>query len=92
MVNCPFFEMDSITRSWRRSRRLPVERRRLEIQNYWSSQTGLVPRPDGESRLRGGFSGLLGGYANHWFSVHTPSEPRNPTNVRKGSGAAVSSI
>ncbi len=26
-------------------------------------------------------------YGNHWFSVHSPSEPRNPTNVRKGSFA-----
>ncbi len=28
-------------------------------------------------------------YANHWFSVHTPSEPRNPTDVRFGSLADI---
>ncbi len=51
--------------------------------------SGPGPRPDGESPLRGGFGRLLRGYANHWFSVHTPSEPRDPTNVRFGSQADV---
>ena len=32
---------------------------------------GLVLRPDGERPLRGGFSRLLRGYANHGFSVPT---------------------
>ena len=33
--------------------------------------------------------GVLSDYANHWFSVHTPSEPRNPMNVRFGSLADI---
>jgi hypothetical protein len=67
----------------------------LEIQKVWSSQASLVPRPDGESPLRGGFSRLLRGYGKHWFSVqavactkiisfpYTPSD-LDPTHPKIG--------
>ncbi len=62
----------------------------LAIDMSWSMRRGAGEDGTGETIRFGDSADCIrtrppGGalqYANHWFSVHTPSEPRKPMNVR----------